>query len=128
MHLSWIYSVSSVLYLLFYVGALFFIASKRRLNPQPAGLAMLGVGLMLLFHILGSITPLILANLFDSDSWVLYNGLLQSLITISRLAAFSLILAAVFSGRQPRDTNDVSYSAESKITANENPYVPPMSR
>lgn len=126
--LPWIFFIPSLLSLLFYLGALIFVISNRNRHRQAAGMAMLGVGMMFLLHVVGTVAPVVMSHLFDTDSWVLYNGVLQIVLTVARLGALGLVFAAVFVGRQPYNADQESYSAQGYINADDNPYVPPQSR
>jgi hypothetical protein len=125
---TWFYFIPSLSSLLFYVGALVFLFSRRDRHRQAAGMAMLGVSIMLVFHVAGSVTPIVMSYLFDTDSWVLYYGMIQAVMTFAHLGGFALVLAAVTVGRQPSDVEQQSYSTQGYINTDDNPYVPPLSR
>ena len=127
-YVTLIYFIPSLLNLFFYVGALIFVFTRRHWHRQAAGMAMLGIGTMLCLHVVGAVTPMVLSQLIDTDSWVLYNGILQTVFTVVRLGALGLIFAAVFVGRQPHEVDQESPTFRGYSNTDDNPYVPPLSR
>lgn len=122
---SWVYGGSSFLYLLFYIGAFIFLAVNRDRNRRAAKLAIFGIGIMFVLRLVSMLVPLFLARAIDMDSFVIYNAFLQLGFSVCRLAAFALILAAVFVGRQPPDQQEAFAFDPSQSN---NPYVPPTTR
>ena len=123
---AWIYMLSGLLTLLFYIGALIFVIFKRGRHPQAGGLAIIGVSILLLTHIGSWSSNWMLSRFVDTDQFLLFNGIIQLVLNMGRLFALAIILAAVFAARGARESAD-SREATVYPPASDNPYASPSS-
>lgn len=129
MNFIWLYSVPWFLYLVFYVAAIVFLIVKRRQNPAGATWAILGISMLLFFHVASWLVTAVLQRTFDQDSYIIFNGLNIVLTTIARVGAYCMILAAVFVGQRSVQLGaDGANSPGAFPASSDNPYVPPISR
>ncbi len=109
----------------FLIAAMIFVATKPNDGTSAKLLALIALGIMLFLEATSIAFNFFVARAIDVDLMGLYYGVYSILSTSFHLAALSLFIAAVFTGRQRRaESHDPS--SERLPSQSSNPYTPPV--
>jgi hypothetical protein len=122
--LTWLHVLPGFMYFVFFVLALVYVIAKRSDQSSAKPLAAIGISIMLILHITRWGFQFLIARFLGPDSYMIYLGLFTIVVSVFHLLAWSLLIAAVFAGREG-PSSDETTGNERLPVASRNPYSPP---
>ena len=98
----WIYSVPTILMILFCMVAIVFVAMRPSEQSRAKRYVITSLVIMMLSQ---SVFPIVMnlaaSRVFDTGNWVIVNGIINVLVTSAMIFAIVLLIAAAFLDRDP---------------------------
>jgi hypothetical protein len=122
--MTWLHVVPGLMYFAFFVLALVYVIVKRSDQSSAKLLAAVGLSMMLILHVVRWGFNFLMTQYFEPDAYIVYLGLFNIAVTVFHLLAWSLLIAAVFAGRESPNSDEATSGERSPVVSS-NPYSPP---
>lgn len=122
---SWLYSIPAILTPLFLVAALIYVSLQRGHEFNSKILAIVGLCVFLALQIGSYMVPRLLSIAVSASVFQVVHPLYLVMASILSMAGYSCLIAAVFTGRKTRATDDSQHLGGAGVSDN-NPYSGPL--
>ncbi|MCA9085346.1 MAG: hypothetical protein KDA81_14885 [Planctomycetaceae bacterium] len=112
--------ISQGLHLIMYAAAFVFVAGRPSDGSSAKSRALWAIGLYIGTFLFSRIAPIVLSQFFGAGGYAEIALFIQVPITIVNMIAFGLLVSAVFTGRSPQASADVTGFGAG--VSDENPY------
>jgi hypothetical protein len=117
--------IGPLLTLLFYLGALGFLATKQTDRSGAKSYAVVGFAILLLLCLSSMSLPLLLSQFPGFEYFPMYFGIYSLVTSILHAIAMGLLIAAIFVGRKSWADQETGVDSKRPPIQSDNPYSPP---